>query len=90
MNNNTHPIELLIVGLLYMAEGICWIINEIAGHHQVAQRPGLKAQPEPIKPHVQPLHEELTDLTVKELRKLTGVRGSRYRKADLVLLAAAF
>lgn len=82
MNNNTHPIELLIVGLLYMAEGICWIINEIAGHH--------KAQPEPIKPYVQPLHEELTDLTVKQLRKLTGVRGSRYRKADLVLLAAAF
>ena len=81
MNNNTDPIEVFIVALLYMVEGICWIINELAGHH--------KPQPEPAKPHVQPLHTALTEMTVKQLRKLTGVTSSRYRKADLVMLAAA-
>ncbi len=78
--NNNHPIELFLAALLYMVEGVCWIINEIAGHH--------KPQPEPARPHVQPLHEALTELTVKQLRTLTGVTSSRYRKADLVMLAA--
>ncbi len=79
--NNNHPIELFLAALLYMVEGVCWIINEIAGHH-------TEQVTEQVKPHVQPLHEALTELTVKQLRTLTGVTSSRYRKADLVMLAA--
>ena len=33
MNTNTHPIELLIVALLALLEGVCWVINELAGFH---------------------------------------------------------
>ena len=96
MNNNTHPIEIFIASLLLMAEGICWIINEIAGHHarhQAASRlvtiTPKTAPPAPATPpHVQPLHSMLNDLTVKQLRVITGISSSRYRKEALVTVAA--
>ena len=33
MKPDTHPIDLFLVLLLEMTEGICWVINELAGHH---------------------------------------------------------
>jgi len=37
MNDNTHPIELLIVAFLFLFEGLCWLINELAGFHSEPQ-----------------------------------------------------
>jgi len=31
---NHDPIEQFIAALLVLAEGLCWIINELAGHHE--------------------------------------------------------
>ena len=31
--NNTNPIDHAIVALLFTFEGLCWIINELAGFH---------------------------------------------------------
>lgn len=30
---NKDPIDHFIVALVLLVEGICWIINELAGHH---------------------------------------------------------
>ncbi len=80
------------------------MINEIAGHHHVnsapapqttapAQAPQTTAQapaPQVTAPAPQPQINPLfnPDLTVKQLRALTGITSRRYRKADLT--AAAF
>ena len=96
MNTNTHPIEIFIASLLYLAEGICWIINEIAGHHRERQQSAAhvavtkQSQTAPITaaPHVHPLQSALNDLTVKQLRVITGISSSRYRKEALVAIAA--
>ena len=33
MNKDIHPIEILIVAFMLLFEGLCWIINELAGFH---------------------------------------------------------
>ena len=93
----THPIELFIASLLNLLEFTCYIINEIAGFHkeeitdstidtasvhQVAQRPGLS-----LTTSNTDYIEYVYSLTVKQLQQLTGIRSSKYRKADLQLLA---
>ena len=89
MNTNTHPIEIFIASLLYLAEGICWIINEIAGHHECHQAAPVTA-PAPIKtpPYVHPLQSVLNGLTVKQLRVITGIKSKQYRKEALIAVAA--
>ena len=83
MNNNTHPIEFFILGLLFLVEGVCYVINELAGFHSTQQEITHTA------PHIQPLLTDLTTLTVKQLRQLTGITNSRYRKHDLILAYAS-
>ena len=114
MNANTHPIEFLIASLLNLLEFTCYIINEIAGHHQQATTATAPIQATPLwttideqeinalaakvrasihvptKPHTNPLFTTLQSLTVKQLQATTGIRSSRYRKADLIALAAAY
>ena len=34
MNTNTHPIEFFLACLINLIEFICYIINQVAGHHQ--------------------------------------------------------
>ena len=34
MNKDIHPIEVLIVAFLLLFEGLCWLINELAGFHK--------------------------------------------------------
>ncbi len=41
MTRTTHPIDHAIVAFLFLVEGVCWIINELAGFH---------AEPEAIDP----------------------------------------
>ena len=91
MNNTTHPIELLIVALLAFIEGICWVINELAGFHGSKEAATVTAPtsppPSPPSPFIQPFFTELQAFTVKQLREHTGFTSSRYRKADLIQLA---
>ena len=87
-----HPIDHAIVAVLFLVEGICWIINELAGFH---------AEPEIEDPRdtiaiEAPVHEpeafiepDLFTLTVKELRKQAQglAKGVHLmRKAELVEL----
>ena len=44
----------------------------------------------PTKPTINPLFTHLQSLTVKQLQATTGIRSSRYRKSDLIALAAAY
>jgi hypothetical protein len=80
MNTNNHPIDLFIVLLLDMFKGICWLINEANGHHT--------KHTVTITPFIQPFYSlqliNPSDYTVKQLRKLTGITNSRYRKAGLL------
>ena len=80
MNNNTHPIDLFIVLMLDMFKGICWLINEALGHH--TKHTAITA------PFIHTFYglqsTNPSDYTVKQLRKLTGITNSRYRKADLL------
>ena len=84
MNNNTHPIEFFILALLFLVEGICWVNNDLLGYH-TSSTPKTKTTTI-IKPHVHPV----PDITVKELRSITGIKSSKYRKHDLMMLALAY
>ena len=111
---NNHPIEFFIASLLNLLEFICYIINDIAGHHQQATATAAPAQATPLwttideqeinelaakvrasihvptQPHTHPLFTTLQSLTVKQLQATTGIKSSRYRKSDLIALAAAY
>ena len=93
--NNTNPIELFIVALLALVEGICWIINELAGFHEstAAFEPAETFDFNSIwQEHVASVtrRQDLTRLTVKQLQAMVGTKNSRYRKADLIQLALAY
>ena len=102
--NQVHPIEFLIACLINLIEFTCYVINELAGFHQDntatatatttttnqdASRSIVYASPSPA-PTINPLFTTLQSLTVKQLQAATGIRSSRYRKADLIALAAAY
>ena len=67
MNNQTHPIEHLLVAFIFLLEGACWIINEALGFHNHT--------PKPV-PHIQPVHsaptmaEQFGAMTVKRLKAI--------------------
>ena len=50
--------------------------------------PIIYTSPSPA-PTINPLFTTLQSLTVKQLQAATGIRSSRYRKSDLIALAAA-
>ena len=93
MNNNTHPIEVALVACLFLLEAIAWVINELTGGHkqqaQVKTATALQPQPQQQQqpPFIQPLFTELQQLTVKQLRVITGQKSSRLRKHQLIQLA---
>ena len=67
---NTEPIEHFLAALLLLTECLCWIINELAGHH-VQQLPTFK----PFQP-VQLLTRSLLIEEAKILRSL----GNTYKQ----------
>ncbi len=94
MNNNhdTHPIELFLAALLSLFEGICWIINEMSGFHSKTTTkeetsPTTWSGGEPPQVAIEQFNDYIHGLTLKQLREVTGVKSSRYRKADLRQLA---
>ncbi len=85
--NNINPIDFALAICLATFEAVLWVINELLGYHVQATKKVTEQVTEQVKPHVQPLHEALTELTVKQLRAITGIKSSRYNKADLVMVA---
>ena len=75
---------------------------DIAGHHQTTTNivsrdqttttatQSIATDHVPTQPHTNPLFTTLQSLTVKQLQATTGIRSSRYRKSDLIALAAAY
>jgi hypothetical protein len=51
--------------------------------------PIVYTSPSPA-PTINPLFTTLQSLTVKQLQAATGIKSSRYRKSDLIALAAAY
>lgn len=81
--NNTNPIDHAIVALLLTFEGLCWIINELAGFHATTAQPA--PEPEIIDPRetfaieasaptitieTAPIKTTFEGLNVKQLRTL--------------------
>ncbi len=86
---NNHPIEFFIASLLNLIEFTCYIINEIAGHHQeeITDTTIDTASVHSLTTDNTDYIEYVYSLTIKQLQQLTGIKSSRYRKADLQLLA---
>ena len=76
---NTHPIEIFLASLLFLCEGLCWIINELAGHHETT----TQLQPQPIKtkplPLFQPVHLLTRSLLIEEAKALRAL-GNTYKQ----------
>ena len=73
-----HPVEICLFVLLLAVEGICWILNEIMGHHTSqaptpTPEPVAAPQPRPDGFHGRIVNAFVSDkvetLTVKSLRK---------------------
>ena len=88
-NTTTHPIDHAIVAFLFLVEGVCWIINELAGFHaepaaiDPTTKTGTAEEPEGI---------DLSLLKVVDLRRMAKglTKGVHLmRKAELVELLAA-
>lgn len=104
--SNVHPIEVFIACLINLVEFIAWTINELAGFHaQAASNTAAPAKASNssrkqqtnttlINQAKSPLKEDwadhVTTLTVKQLRTLTGITNSRYKKAQLIEAALSY
>ena len=90
MTNTTqvHPIEFFLACLINLIEFTCYIINEIAGFH--AEEINDSTIDNSLTTDNQDYIEYVYSLTIKQLQQLTGIRSSRYRKADLQLLAISY
>ena len=86
--NAAHPIELFIAALINLFEFICYIINELAGFHKTSNDAQPTTAPTSTKPFTNPFFH-FNQYTVKQLRQLTGINNSRYRKQDLIFQAVA-
>ena len=69
---NHDPIELFLAALLVLAEGLCWVINELAGHHETT----TQLQPVQVFQPVQLLTRSLLIEEAKILRSL----GNTYKQ----------
>lgn len=98
--NNTNPIDHAIVALLLTFEGLCWIINELAGFHtttQPAPEPELidpreiyaiEASAPTVTTETPAITATFEGLNVKQLRILAreiGIQSiSKLRKTELI------
>ena len=86
MNNNTHTIELFIASLLFLLEGICYIINELAGFHSQTVEPSTTTSKQST---YQRWEAEIIGMTIKQLQEMTGIKSSKYNKQALRQVALA-
>ena len=94
----THPVDHAIVAVIFLIEGVCWIINELAGFHAplTAETPEPEIEdPRDVYAIEAPVPEvieiDFSGFTVKELRaQAKGLaKGlNKMRKAELIALLA--
>ena len=98
--NNTNPIDHAIVALLFAFEGLCWIINELAGFHATATQVveteiedpretfAVEVSAPVITVETAPIETTFDGLSVKQLRILARELGiqsiNKLRKAELI------
>ena len=75
---NNDPIEHFIAALLLLCEGLCWVINELAGHHVQTGRTVTCAQLPTFKPF-QPVHLLTRALLIEEAKILRSL-GNTYKQ----------
>lgn len=99
MNTSANPIDHAIVLALFAVEALCWVINELAGFHAaITEESEVEIEdprdtiaieaPVPAITTEGPLDRQnweqvVLALTIRELRKLTNIKSSRYNKRDL-------
>ena len=84
MNNQVHPIEFALAVILSTVESVLWIINELLGLHVTAPETAPAAlTTAPINPQVILIQQ----MTKRQLQVHTGIKSSRYNKAQLQQLA---
>jgi len=94
--NQVHPIEFFLACIINLVEFIAWTINELAGHHRNTATATTKTaaiattQAQPIRPLKEDWLDYVSQLTVKQLRQLTGIKNSRINKAHLIEAAVAY
>ena len=94
MNNTIHPIEFALAVVLATVESALWLINELAGFHsQATPTPTVTPTPSQSTPRASTsrlrarMVADLQGLTKRQLQTLTGIKSSRYNKADLLRIA---
>ena len=84
--NDTNPIDHFIVALLFLFEGIAWLINELAGHHDLLDTT-IDVPSHSLTEFQQDWFAYVHNMTVKQLQQYVGTKNSRYRKHQLIALA---
>ena len=98
--NNTNPIDHAIVALLLAFEGVCWLINELAGFHATTAQVvdtdiddpretlAVEVSAPAITIETAPIETTFDGLNVKQLRSLArelGIQGiNKLRKTELI------
>ena len=78
---STDPIDHAIVAGLFLLEGLAWIINELAGHHN-APAPSAPAVKVTATVHTAPLTVQalIDNNTQRQLMILAGTKSKRSKK----------
>jgi len=92
MNNTIHPIEFALAVILATVDSALWLINELAGFHAQptpAPTPApTQTAPQSTTARLAPAQAlQVAKLTKRQLQTLTGIKSSRYNKADLLRIA---
>jgi len=84
--NNVHPIEFALAILLSTIESALWLVNELAGFHTTTTTTTTTSEPTTTVPEApKPAASIKTPtITKRQLQALTGIKSSRYNKADLM------
>jgi len=96
---NTNPIDHAIVALLFTFEGLCWIINELAGFHAATKEVidtdldpretfAVEVSAPVVTVETAPIETTFDGLNVKQLRALArevGIQSiNKLRKTELI------
>ena len=75
-HTDVHPIEYMIVAFLLIFEGLCWVINELAGFHSL--KTVCQKDPLPQLPSGSPCVSDLSNLTrLNKTSMTTSLKKSR-------------
>ena len=82
---NNSPIDFLLAFLLFSFESACWLINQAAGFHDDKYL-YEKAKQKIVSAFVDAA-QKADAMTKRQLQAVTGLRSSRFSKAELVVAA---